>query len=421
MESGSVRALLILVVLAAACGDDAPPPARAVIDAQPSYAPLAGGTLIELTGSGFVPGDRVLVDGREVSFVDVVDATHIQMITPPGEEPGDVELVVFGASGTGSARGLFHYSTPPVVTAISPSDVPVTSVETVTVHGSGFVDEAAGKPLVLVHGIPIEDVTVIDDSTLSFAPPPGEAFSRPTIDVVNARGHAVHERAFLYTPSASPGLLLFPRYGESFAVFYNPADGTTVKIPARTGVRFTSVVRNDEGEYWGVDSTNNRFGRLNLETQDLEVWSASNTRLPAITGHGGNLYGLARYWGTGGRFGSVDSQTGQFEPIGTNALLCCGSYGLTSDGTTIWLTSRQDWSNYQLRTVDAATGDMGPAVIISGGNTYRIEELRWWRGSLYAATVNGRIVTIDPQTGAITERLTVAERISAIAAYEVDQ
>jgi len=57
-------------------------------------------------------------------------------------------------------------------------------------------------------------------------------------------------------------------------------------------------------------------------------------------------------------------------------------------------------------------------VVLAGGATYRVEEMRWWNGSLYAATSNGKIVMIDPATGAITDRLTVSERISAIAEYE---
>jgi hypothetical protein len=413
-----VRALVLLVLVATACGDDAAPPTRTLVSAQPSYAPLTGGTLIELAGAGFAPGDRVLVDGREASFVDVVDATRIQVIVPPGEAPGDVEVVVFGASGTASARGVLHYSTAPDVTAVSPADVAVTKADSVvTVHGSGFVDEGAGEAIVLVDGQRIEAVTIIDDGTLSFVAPGGRPFSRARVEVINARGRAARERAFRYTPSDRPGLLLFPRYGTFFARFYNPVDGTSVPIPAITNTRFTSVVREADGTYWGVD-TSNRFGPIDLETQDFAWWGNTFTRLPAVARHAGQLYGLVRYLGNGGRFGAVDAQTGEFVPIGTIGLFCCGSYGIASDGTTLWLTSRQDWSTYQLRTVDPSTGEMGTPVVLQGGATYRVEELRWWNGSLFAATSNGKIVTIDPATGGITEVLTVSERISAIAEYE---
>lgn len=410
-----MRILAVLAVAFAACAEQGAPPSRELARAVPDYAPVAGGTLVALEGAGFAPGDRVLVAGREAAFVDVASTTRLEVLVPPGDAPGDVELVVFGATGSVSARGLFHYSSAPSITGVTPDDVVVGAASTLTVHGTGFLDEGAGVPLVLVAGQPVATYTVVDDRTLTISAPDGAPFSRPTIEIVNERGRAHRERAFRYELSATPGLLLFPRFGPSFAIFFDPTTGVTIPVPALTGLHFTSVVRDDTGAYWGVDSAN-RYGKLDLETQTITSTVNANTRLPAITRHAGRLYGLARFFGTGGRFGSVNAQ-GQFEPIGTTPLVCCGSYGLTSDGTTVWLTSRQDNVTFQIRTVDPETGDLGTPVALQGGGTYRVEELRWWNGALYAATFNGRIVTIDPQTGAITEVLTVVERVSAIAPY----
>jgi hypothetical protein len=415
------RSFVIALLALAACDAEPVATPREVMRAMPDYGRLGGGTLITIEGSGFVLGDRVLVGGREAPLVDVIDDTHIEVVVPPGTQPGDAELVVFGPSGTTSRRDIFRYSEPPAIAGVSPDDVvAVVADTTVTVRGSGFLDEDAGAIALFVDGQPITDVVVVDDTTLTFVAPLGRVFAHPTIEIFNARGRADRPRAFRYTPSASPGLLLFPRFSAAFAVFYDPATGTAFDIPTLTtgSPRFTSVTRAADGLYWAID-TAGRIGRLDLETQTMLTTTNTSTRLPAMMHTGDQFVAIARFFGaSGGRIGTVDPSTGTFSPIGTTQLFCCGSYGITTDGTTVWFTSRKDWSTYQINTVDLASGGVGTPVTLTGGPSYRPEELRWWRGALYATTINGRLVTIDPNTGAVTDVHVGASRYSALEPFE---
>ncbi len=408
-----MRALLILVLVA--CGSDATT-ARHVARAIPDYAPVGGGTLIVLEGGGFDPDDRVLVGGREAPLVHVIDDTRLELVVPPGDHAGGVEVVVFGRTGTASSHELLRYSSAPTVTAASPVDVVVTATDTlITVTGTGFAAENAGEPIVLLDGRPVTGVVANSDTALTFVAPAGVSFVRPTIEVINARGRGSLARAFRYTPSESPGLLLFTRWGGSFAVFYDPVAQTTIPIPARaTADRFRSVWRAQDGAYWAIN-TSNQIGELDLGTQALIEPMFVPTRLPALTRFGALILGLARNGGDS--FGALDVTTGAFVPIGSTALVCCGSFGIATDGVTVWYTGRPDFSTAVINTIDPVSGAAGTPVTLSTG-AGRIEELRYYAGLLYAATASSQLVTIDPQTGITTTVLTAAERISAIEPYE---
>jgi hypothetical protein len=413
-----VRALAIVVLLAA-CSESSTP-SLGVERATPGYGPLVGGTVVTLHGSGFQPSARVLIAGHEAPLTHVIEDTRIDVIIPPGDRAGDAEVTVFHATGSASMRGIFRYSAPPAITMVSPSDVVATSGDTVvTVRGNGFLDEGAGEPTLVVGGQLVTNVAIESDTKLTFVAPAGRAFVRPHVEVINVRGRAAAPRAFRYTPGVRPGLLLFPRWGASFAVFYDPVDRTTTAIPAVSGAvpRFSSVVRGDDGVYWAVEA-GTRIGRLDLETQTLTATVPAATRMPAIARIGERVIGLARNWGGGGRFGTLDLATGAFDPIGTTTLWCCGSYGIAFDGTTVWFTAREDWSTVYLNTVDPVTGVTGTPVTLAGGAGFRVEELRAWNGTLYATSASGTLVTLDPATGAIDTLTQPAERYSAFEVFE---
>jgi hypothetical protein len=415
-----MRAVAIIAIALAACGSEGAVRHVDVERATPDYGPLVGGTVIALHGSGFGSSVRVLIGGREAPLVSVVDDAQLEVVIPPGEQPGDAEVVVFDASGFDSARGIFHYSTAPSITTVSPANLYWAATDTVvTVTGSGFLDEGASELQLLVGRQPIPDVTIESDTTLTFVAPPGRPFARPTLELVNTRGHGVLPHAFRYTPGVRPGLLLFPRWGGSFAVFYDPVDHTTLPISALSGSvpRVRTVMRDDAGEYLAIDIYN-QIGRLDLDTQTLTAVVPAVQRTPAIARVGDQVLGIVRYLGGGGRIGTLDLTTGAFSPVGTTSLFCCGSYGIAFDGSTVWFTARQDATNVYLNTFDPATGTVGTPTILAGGPGFRVEELRAWNGTLYATSTAGTLVSLDPGTGAVTTLTTPAERYSALDVFE---
>jgi hypothetical protein len=205
-----MRLVPLVLALLAACGSNPVVRALRVEQAMPDYGPLGGGTVIALHGTGFATTARVLLGGREAPLVRALDDTRLELVIPPGEQPGDVDVVVFGDAGSVAARGIFRYSIPPSITAISPFDVVGASTDTViTVTGAGFADEGAGDNYVLVDGQPIAKSVVTSDTTMTFVAPAGRVFARPAIEIINQRGRTVAPRAYRYTPGPRPGLLLF--------------------------------------------------------------------------------------------------------------------------------------------------------------------------------------------------------------------
>lgn len=392
-----MRALVALLALAA-CSDDGGSPRLAT--ATPDHGPLIGGTTIALGGSGFTRGApvRVLIGGREAPLAHVLDETTLELVIPPGDRAGDAEVIVLAASGTTTAEHLFHYSVPPTIDTVSPAEVVYDSTTTtVTVTGHGFLAEAAGKLDVLVDGQLATDVFAQSDTTLTFTAPSGIAFVQPDLQVLDLRGTATRTRSFRYRPGPRGGLVMFSRFGAAFATFFDPVDATSFAIP-RNGTAsssFTTVVLDARGEYWAFDRSL-RWGRIDMRTQDLVAPIQTNVLVPAMVRLGTTYYAIERFTGMFGRFNPT---TAAFTPI--HSMPCCGSFGLATDGTTLWFVARTA-GIIGVNTIDPVTGEVGTAVPILNTAGLHIEELRWFDGVLYGTNANQTLLAIDPTTGATT-------------------
>lgn len=410
------QAVLVMMFAAgalAACTASPEPPR--LVASTPPYGPVIGGTRVTLTGSGFAAddaGNRVFVDGRESPLVATVDDSTLEVIIPPGERPGDAELTVINAHGNAQATGLFHYSTPPTITAISPASGFYASSTDVTVTGSGFEDEGAGEAVVVLDGDLMSDVTVVDDTTLTFTAPIGRPLVHGDLEIVDGRGRAVLPRAFRWVPSRTPGLLLFPHF-SAFAVFWDPATNTSLIIPWFFGanLRFTAVTRDEHGDYWGADRGRG-WGRIDMRTQRVENPIETGGWFPTVTRVGGDHYAIDR---GSLQFGRFDPLTGAFAPRGPS-VPCCGSYGLASDGDTLYLVAR-DNGIVTLFTLDPATGERGPGLPLTGPVGLHIEEMRFFDGTLYAANRTGTLLSIDLATGVSTPVINLG-RFSAMEVFE---
>lgn len=401
----TVRWIFAALAVAAACSAPVDPPA--ITAATPPYGPVVGGTHITVTGSGFASAgagpNRALIGGREAPLVATVDDDTLEILIPPGQQPGDAEVIVFNANGTARATGVFRYSTPPQISSVSPARTGYATPSFMAVTGSGFRDEGAGEARILLNGQPVGAVEVLDDTRLSFIAPPGEPLDEPDLELVNGRGQVLHRRAFRRVPSASPGLLMFP-HGAAFAFYYNPHDGSFVSIPWVNfpQLRLTAVVRDANDDYWGMESNSRRFGRLDFRTQQLESPVSTFGWHPTMVRVGSEHYAIDR---DTLRFGRFDPATGFFDDIGTESVSCCGSYGLAFDGTTLYMVGREKGVTF-ITTVDPETGAFGDRVIISTPANLHVEEMRFFDGVLYASNRNGTLITIDPATGA-TEQLPI--------------
>jgi hypothetical protein len=396
-----MRITLVVVLALAACGGGGG--SVSIEAADPPYGPLSGGTRIELAGAGFsadgqpIP-TRVLFGGREAPLVDPIDDATLAVVVPPGDRPGDVEVVVLNANGNASATGVFRYSEPPTISAVSPADVLYSSGAEVTVTGTGFLDEGAGELQVLVGGVSAFDVTVASDTSLVFTAPIGVPLARPTIHVIAQRGTATRERAFRYTPGTRDGLILIPPFGNWFAIYYDPSDNSIVTIPRVTGFNwYMAVVTDDRGDYWGLDS-GGQFGRIDFQAQAMEAPVWTGVVLPAMLRNAGRYLGIDA---ATLRFGELYPASGVFLPIGEASVGCCGSYGIATDGTTMYVAS-QSAAEVAIIPIDPATGAMGSPVDLDAGFGFHIEDMRFLNGTLYASSIDGTFATIDPASGHVT-------------------
>jgi hypothetical protein len=410
------RALVITVLVA--CSSPSTPKLR--IEAfDPPYGPLAGGTRVVIAGDGFdlekAGQVRVIVGERIAPLANALDEHTVEFVLPPGERVGEVDVVVFNELGTVTSSA-FRYSATPVIDRVDPAEVvfgpdPVT----LTVTGSGFADEGAGAPGVLVARTPASDRVVESDTPLSLKAP-ARPRGRPRIEVTNTRGVAVKERAMRFRPSAHDGLLLFSLSQPTFAQFYDPVDNTLVNIP-RTGpfTPLSTVYRDDDGEYWGADRNGGTLGRVDTTSQRLEQGTTIGFRPPALARVGTTIYGIDR-WQL--RFVRMNAD-GTYSYVGSSQFTCCGSFGLAYDGTTLYFTSRGATAQEKvINTIDPETGVMGtPVTLVGGGTGLHIEEMRFYQGTLYATSRDGTLVTIDPATGAVT-LLAAISRANAIEVFD---
>ncbi|HVK75349.1 MAG TPA: IPT/TIG domain-containing protein [Kofleriaceae bacterium] len=410
-------ALVLLGITVAACGDGGG--ALRIDHATPDHGLLVGGTRVVLTGAGFAADgagpSRVLIAGREAPLALATDDATLEVVIPPGAQPGPAEVLVTNRHGSVAALGVFRYSAPPTITSVSPADVLFSSTSTVvTVTGTGFADEDAGEVRVLVGGQPASEVQVADDTLLTFVAPPGPALARVELQVLDERGTATRPRAFRYVPGLRPGLVAFPAWTGMSALYFDPVDGSVVPFPwAFTGIRLTSLVRDRRGDYWGSDRQG-LFGRLDASVPGLERpiqvpgWFSTMVLAEDV------YLAIER---TSRLLGRFDPQTGAFEPLGSTPIACCGSYGLAYDGKTLYLTSRGA-GGVVIQTVDRATGELGPAVPLVATPAVHIEEMRFFRGTLYAWSRDGRFLSIDPTTGATTAIPAPIGRYPAMEVFE---
>jgi hypothetical protein len=249
----------------------APPPVlRSVV---PSTGPVAGGTEITLEGQWFIPGVTVTIGGRPVSSLARGSDSSLTGVTPPGTG-GPQDIVVTTARGSVTLPGGFTYRGPPTVTQVQPTSGPTYGGTQITLRGSNFIPGTT----VTLEGAELQDVTLIDDTTLTAITPPAMEGIK-YLSVTNALGSAIPAGSFSYYdpwPSSSGGM-----YGGSVSVLAGQPSSEAYILYAGTteGGVFMSVT---SGDFWLPIST----GLTNLDIRALAIDPTSNSTLYAGTNGG---------------------------------------------------------------------------------------------------------------------------------------
>jgi hypothetical protein len=118
--------------------------APAISKLTPAQGPVAGGTQVTLSGSGFLSGATVTFGGTAATSVTVVSSTQVHAITPGASSSsgGSVGVVLTNPGGL-TATSSFNYIPPPTITNLNPASGNVHGGTVVTFVGAGFSSGAS--------------------------------------------------------------------------------------------------------------------------------------------------------------------------------------------------------------------------------------------------------------------------------------
>ncbi|MBL8922160.1 MAG: IPT/TIG domain-containing protein [Myxococcaceae bacterium] len=206
-------AVAVSCALVTACGDKSPKVTAGtevpvIGQVLPGRGPVEGGTVAVIRGLNFRPGLSVTFGTSAATFVRVVDATTVTVVTPAGAA-GRVNVVVSSAEGqTTTFRDGFEYyvkdgttAPAPTLSAIAPNTGPASGGTVALVTGTGLQSGA----ILLIGRAPASDVVVVDATSLS-GMLPANPVGTSDVEVTNPDGQsAVLPGAFAYSDAEGVG------------------------------------------------------------------------------------------------------------------------------------------------------------------------------------------------------------------------
>jgi hypothetical protein len=142
--------------------------APTVTGVSPGSGPVAGGTKVTLTGTGFTGTTQVLFGVVNAPTFTVVNSTTIT-VTAPSNFVGDHFVTVTAPGGTSvkATANEFNSLAAPTVTGVSPNSGPVAGGTKVTLTGTGFT----GTTQVLFGVVNAPTFTVVNSTTITVTAP----------------------------------------------------------------------------------------------------------------------------------------------------------------------------------------------------------------------------------------------------------
>lgn len=184
--------------------------APTVTQLKPAAGPTAGGTVTQLTGSGFAAGMAVSIGGQPASVLEVLSSSAASVITPPGSA-GPANVVVQTSHGSGTLAGGFVYtgsqgSQQTAILAVTPSSGPLGGGNTVALVAHGLV--SASDTTVLIGGKQAKLLSVsAKDHTALLQIPAGKAAGPVDVTLVTSKGSATATGAYAYTDALVVGAI----------------------------------------------------------------------------------------------------------------------------------------------------------------------------------------------------------------------
>jgi hypothetical protein len=199
---------------------------------SPTLGPVAGGTLVTITGTGFTGLSAVNFGTTPATSDTFVSDTSITAESPPGTGAVDVTVTATGGTSPTSPADVFTYVAAPAVSGLTPTRGPSAGGTLVTITGNGFTGASAvdfGATLAT-------NLTVVSDTTITATSPAGAGPVNVTVTTPNGTSATSPADLFTYglsvsgiSPSAGPvgGGTLVTVTGSGFTGATSVNFGTT--------------------------------------------------------------------------------------------------------------------------------------------------------------------------------------------------
>jgi cysteine-rich repeat protein len=187
-------------------------PAPTVTAVDPASVSVDGGATVTITGTGFVDGAEVNIDGVDAIGVVVNGATSITTVAPARDLPGAVDVRVINPDGQSGALegGLSYFIPAPGLDSLIPAQGTTTGGTVTVVKGTGFragiqvdfIDSAGGE-------FASPNVNRVSSSTLIVSSPSVTTGGLYDLRITNIDGQtATLDDAFTYiTPDQPPPVI----------------------------------------------------------------------------------------------------------------------------------------------------------------------------------------------------------------------
>lgn len=287
----------------------------AVEAVTPDTGPVAGGTAVEIRGTGFDARTRFTVGPLELRDVVVESPTMARGVTPPGSL-GLNAVVAIAPRQRASLPDAFLYTAPAAVTSVAPTRGSIAGGTILTVRGRGFLPGAA----VTLDGAECLEVRVIDQATLSCVTPPHREGAVTVRVVQNQESLASPNRYIFFNPASRFGGVWGDRIAGAvnvsvFSVGGEAVEGAFVMLTV-DGDTDHQGFTNEQGliTFSGEDVSGNQFvsataaGHSSATVQAVNAENITILLVPTVPPSGGG-------GGGGLPLATITGQVGGFQKI----------------------------------------------------------------------------------------------------------
>jgi hypothetical protein len=206
---------------------------------SPAFGPLAGGTAVTISGSGFGGPGTTVAFGDSAAVVSGGSSTSLT-VTTPAHTAGVVDVAVRNPDGQiATLPNSFTYSSAPELVGVAPNAGPPSGGTAVTLSGNNF----GGPGTTVEFGGATATVTGGNSTTLQVTTPP-HAAGAVDVFVTNPDGQAsLKANAFTYvtlfvtvTPSSGPAGTSIQLAGAGYRA------GETINVTYATGMKRPSSI-----------------------------------------------------------------------------------------------------------------------------------------------------------------------------------